>query len=225
MNKYLPLLFSIFTLVPAKQVAGATYTSYATFAGAAVGQSLSEDTFADLSLGTVLPSGNVRNGIDYQFSTSAGTNGYIDGTVPEFSGHFLTTGHGESFQPRDSITFTFEAPISAFGLNFYSAGQTSFLLLTNETVPQAANMSTASYDHGTSYFLGLVADTPFTSITFTGGFKYQNGVNMPNSGWTIPRVVYGASSVPLPSAFWFLSTGLLLIISFNGRNDRIQSLQ
>ena len=224
MTKLNSFFLAILAIAASGQVSAAIkFTTYTAFANATVDQTPVIDTYADLTVGTILASGSSRNGITYQFSASVGTDGYIDGSSQDFSGYYLTTGPGQSFQPGDTVTFSFATPINSFGLNIYSAYQTLFQLITNAETPEAANTSTSSWDEGYSYFLGMDSNIPFTSITLSGGYQYRGrGGMVPYSGWSIPRVVYGVAGVPLPASFWFLLSGLTVILGLSRHKNLIR---
>lgn len=186
----------------ASQAAITTYTSRSTFDTAFSGSVVENwDGFAN---GTTIANGSSANGITYNSSSGSSlvTSSYIVSTSPNGLGN-TTNGY---FGAGEGITFTFAAPVMAFGIDF-------------NTFATAAGAYTATTDLGdvigsvydpfagfsTGEFIGFSSDTGFTSVTISnvGGFAYTLDTL---------RAVDATGNVPEPgslalAAFALLSLG------------------
>lgn len=118
---------------------------------------------------------------------------------------------GWAARPTDpDVTFTFAQPVLAFGVMTTDAldgGITTadFLLSTNG----GDNMvvTSGSLPTGLEVFVGLIAETPFTQVTFTVTAMPSGG-----DGIGFDEVRFG-TPVPVPAAFWLFGSGLLGLIA------------
>lgn len=197
-----------------------TYTNYNAFVGATAGLAATANALAGIPAPMTLESGDIVNGVDYAFNIYNRTNPNLPngttGQVAQTGGRNVLSplGLGTSFQPgglsnrNDTVTLTFSSPLTAFGVSLSIAPSSTFSI-TTDTGPTASTASFTSYGEQTAtyadYFLGLVSDTPFSSITLSGGNRYMGGTVAAWSGWTATRISY-AAPVPLPAS-WLLFLG------------------
>ncbi|QIE55717.1 hypothetical protein G5B40_09815 [Pikeienuella piscinae] len=112
-------------------------------------------------------------------------------------------------QDDEALTFTFDAPIFAFGIDTRNLGNSG--LLTSILV---AGESFTPLQDGTSLlFSGVISDTAFSSVSFV--FDALGGPSA--DGFAFDNVAYsGATVVPLPASLPLL-VGALGVIGFLGR--------
>lgn len=160
------------------------------------------DTYAN---GTIFLDGTTTNGITY--NSSAGnavvTSSFFNTTEP-FSLGDTATGF---FNSSDSITFTFAAPMMAFGIDLNTFANTAgAYLATTNTAEVGGSVFDPFPTRSTGQFLGFSSDIAFTSVTVSG-----TGVN-PFSLDSLRAVaaapVGGGSPIPEPSTALF---GLALV--------------
>jgi len=143
--------------------ASTIYTNEASFLAAA-GNALSFESFETVRSST----STQYNFADVSFACT-GTQ-----FCPSFFGTSGVLAHDGAqsvfFASPDTATFTFTQAISAFGIWIGGAGDVASLTLTaalgnGDTAPVLTNYSTPNTT--TWNYFGIVADTAFTSITFT----------------------------------------------------------
>jgi hypothetical protein len=151
------------------------------------------DSFPD---GMLFPNGSTFGGITYasssrgsvatdQFAPSSGSNG-IGGTPLEF------------FAPTDTMTFGFDKPLNAFGIDINTdAGLPGAFTATTNTGETAPSVLFAFPGLTTGQFIGFSTGLPFTSVTIAGqdGFSY-----------TLDTLRY--SPVPEPGSLLLIGAGL-----------------
>lgn len=100
-----------------------------------------------------------------------------------------------------TVTFFFDTPINAFGINITDFGDINSgggLLFTND-VGDSHTVASGTYTNGNELFFGLTNDSSnFQSVTFF------NGNLVDGTGYD---EIYSCS-VPIPGAIWLLGSGL-----------------
>jgi hypothetical protein len=105
------------------------------------------------------------------------------------------------FATPSSATFTFNSPITAFGIDMIGAGTVGATDVTINWVNGSSQIYTGIVgDSTTVWFVGVVDTVPFSSITFSA--------TAPDDGIDFDRLWYG-NTVPEPSSLFLLGTGLL----------------
>jgi hypothetical protein len=170
----------------------------ATFAGSVVEN---WDSFAN---GTAFANGSTTNGITYNSSSGDAlvTSSFLFTTSPNGLGN-TTNGF---FGAGEGITFTFSAPVMAFGIDFntFATGAGAYTATTN-----LGDVVGSVFDPfpgvSTGEFIGFSSDVAFTSVTIANvsGFAYTLDTL---------RAVDAPSNVPEPgslalAAFALLSLG------------------
>ena len=131
------------------------------------------DSFSD---GTTFPNGTAVNGITYASSvgTTIVTDNFAYVSSPHTIGAYRPSSGADYFYCSDTITFTFDTPILAFGISFdtYSVNAGTY-----EIINEFGDVVASDYDPfpglGTGQFAGLISDSPFQEITIrcTRGFE------------------------------------------------------
>lgn len=209
------------TLSHSVDAATLTYTKYNDFVAATAGQNVVANALDAIAPST-LESGDTLNGISYAFSIynrkdpnqPNGTTGQV--SILNDRKLLTPPGIGTSFQPgglsgeNDTVTLTFASPITAFGASLGIAALSNFSIIS-DTGPSATISTFTSYGEQTAsyadFFLGMVSDTPFSSVTLSGGNRYAGGTVSAWSGWSVTRISY-ASPVPLPASWLMFIAGL-----------------
>jgi PEP-CTERM motif-containing protein len=172
------------------------YSDRVSFGSAVPGATVENwDAYAD---GTVIPNGTSLAGITY--STTAGdslvTSFYLPLSAPNgLGGTFAGFFHG-----TDTITFSFAAPINAFGISINTFASTAGAYLLTTTAGVVGSGFDPFPGFGTGEFVGLTSDTGFTSVTLSApsGFDY-----------TLDDLNYATTdAVPEPSTLLLLGLGL-----------------
>lgn len=225
-----------FTFSHGVNAATQIFTNYTSFATASSTQTTVANALDYFTVNTDINSGDTINGITYSFdiynrndlNLPHGSVGQVEYNAWSGFKPLLTPpGTGTAFQPGsgirdDTVTLTFATPINSFGVGLGIALGSLFQITTNS--PNTSIYTTiASYgDVGANYaygFLGLMSDTPFTSVTLSGGNKYQGRAGLvAYSGWDVTRIAYGTvTSVPEPSYWMLLLGGMTFILSSSRR--------
>jgi hypothetical protein len=128
------------------------------------------DTF---TAGTTFPNGTTVNGITYNSSSGIAivTDFFLQTTLPNSLGRTPD----EFFAEDDTITFTFDMPISAFGIdiNTFDSQDSGYVALTDR-----GDVFNSIFEpfpgQNTGQFLGFSTETSFNSVTISapGGFSY-----------------------------------------------------
>jgi hypothetical protein len=130
-------------------------------------------------------------------------------------------------QRNDSVTLTFSTPIDSFGVGLAIASLSTFNISTDVAGVSASSNGINFYGDLTGSnpraFLGLVSDTPFSSVTLTGGNRYMGGTVKPWAGWDVTRITYGVTPVPVPAS-WLLYLSGLAWVSGQMRRFRSKAL-
>ena len=155
------------------------------------------DSYAN---GTVIPDGSTLNGITYLVSgaeDAAVSNGFIPTTAPNSlgstAGGFFGAGH--------TVTFTFAAPVQAFGIdiNTFATANGAYQATTNlgEIVNSAFDPFPCC---STGQFIGFFTTLPFTSLTISAPGQFSYTLD------TLRQV-----PVPEPASLLLLGSGLAAI--------------
>ncbi|NJA08000.1 hypothetical protein HC024_20025 [Methylococcaceae bacterium WWC4] len=198
----------------------------ARFTDATANQTMVVNELANMPVGTI-HSGDIINGITYAFSIfnranpnlpNDTTGQVVNNAWSGFNPVLTPPGDGTAFQPggltqlNDSVTLTFSTPINSFGVSVVIALNSTFNISTDVAGVSASTNGINSYGDLTGSnqraFLGLVSDTPFSSVTLTGGNRYMGGTVKAWSGWDVSRITYGVMPVPAPAAWLLLLSGL-----------------
>lgn len=159
------------------------------------------ETWEGFANGTTITDGSTFNGITYFISLESAlvTSEFLSSTTPNALGR---TPDG-FFGPGDTITFTFAAPILAFGIDISTEGQTGglYTATTNlgEIVP---SLYDPFPDSRFGQFIGFSSDAPFSSVTITGDSEF---------GYVLDtlRAVDAPSNVPEPAGLALVALALL----------------
>ncbi len=123
------------------------------------------ETFA---LGTLIPDGSTANGVTYQFP--GGLNGLVNNDYNSFGTRSLQLSRGPGqnfFFGGDSIAVDFEEPCFAVGVfinaNLEVDSSDDLFLQTPVGTVRTGGLV---YDIPTFFFLGIISDVPFTTVTF-----------------------------------------------------------
>jgi hypothetical protein len=136
-------------------------------------------------------------------------------------------GHFVYYAPPDSATFTFAAPIIAFGVDVYGIGSglgSAFGSL--QPTPMQVGFDGGSHEFFSTYvsnynisvpvFAGILFDRPVTSVTVWGSWE--------GNGMFFTNLRYVAAPVPEPPAAWLAGAGLALLGGFAARRRKLSSV-
>jgi hypothetical protein len=123
-----------------------------------------------------------------------------------------TTGTNGDFGPSETMTFDFSVPTDIFGIDINTFATTPDYTLTTNTGSTALSGYDPFIGYTTGQFVGLIASTPFTSVTITpaGNFLLDS--------YTLDNLTYNA--VPEPGFFVLtavLFSAILLIRKWGSR--------
>ncbi len=201
------VVLATLTLIPAAW-ADTVYTNSADFLSAIGGLSATTEDYSSGFFDTEpVPNGFSAHGITYSnFNLTQGaTQGIITSLYNSFSGLSLGADHTDMgpqftyFLGSEGATISFAQPVTAFGMFFnvnLGSGQYGFTYAGG-----SAYTDSASYDTDTFVFVGVVANNPFSSITF-------NSTDAVNGVYNVPEMIY-ATSVPEPSSILLLGSALV----------------
>jgi hypothetical protein len=190
--------------IPAAAQAAATfYTSSSDFAAAA--GALATEDYGAYAAGTLIPDGGTLGALTYEFQTGAKLGGVITNMYASFSGEGLAakefTGPlnaGDFFIFNEGFTVSFPGAVKAAGIFWNVFDPVDFVF--NTSGGDSISGTATTHDTRSFDFIGVVSDTPFSSVTFN------------SSIYTIPKVEWsaGAGAVPEPA------TWVILLVGFAG---------
>jgi len=185
-------IFLLLGGVGAARAAVISFTSSAAFLAALGGSPVTVEGYETLAADFAIPNGSIVNGLTYSGFSRDG--GRVDaGSYIRFGARSLAmigaTGVNDFFLPDEGFTVDFGAPVDAVGLFFNVGVSPAGALSISTAAGSAANGPT--YDQSTFYFVGLIADTPFTAATILG----VSGIS---TGFNVDDLTFHRVSVPEP---------------------------
>jgi hypothetical protein len=186
-----------------------SYTSSAAFQAAVAAGTMSFEGFESGAADQLITSGSSFNGLTYSFSD--GRTGRIDSRYNSFDSFGLAalqvgdpSDPDDFFDPGNSITVTFGSAVNAFGVFFIIEPTLPGSLRVQTNTGELAE-SGASFDTPNPlqpfYFVGLVSDVAFTSVTF-------GATDAAASGFTVDNLHFG-TVVPEPATLTLCGLALL----------------
>lgn len=156
----------------ASHAALTTYTSRAAFDAAFAGSV--RENWDGFAAGTIIANGSSANGITYSSSSGNAlvTGQFFETSSPNGLGN---TTHGY-FESNEGITFTFSAPVMAFGIDFNTFATAAGAYTATTNLGEVAGSVFDPFPTlSTGEFLGFSSDMAFTSVTISsvGGFAYS----------------------------------------------------
>ena len=115
-----------------------------------------------------------------------------------------------------TVAFTFDTPISAFGLTLTDAmdgGSGLSLSLSTDGGSNFPNFLTGLQANANEHFVGIITDVSFTQATITLSSTVDDGIGLDG-------VHYSATAVPEPSTLLLLGTGLIGLVGYGSRKRR-----
>lgn len=194
---------ALMTVVSTSFVEAATvsYTSSVAFQTALTGQTVVTEGYESPAVNSTIANGGTLNGLTYSFSN--GLPGRIDNVFNKFGAQSLASNSPAGFFFRgDSITVSFGAAITAFGI-FFNLGQSPAGAVYATTNLGNTALGSGTYDSTTFYFVGLTSDTAFTSVTFGSTLAAVSGFNVDNLSYVVARAVPEPGSLALASLALF----------------------
>jgi hypothetical protein len=192
------LAATVLLLASSAQAAIITFATRAAFDAGVAGIVL--ETWDGVAAGTTIANGASLNGITY--NSSAGMSIVTGGFVTSSGANGLGRTPSEFFGGADSITFSFVAPITSFGIdiNTFAVNPGEHRATTNlgDVVNSTLNLFPG---FTTGQFIGFTSTNPFTSVTISsaGAFSY-----------TLDTLRYArAAMVPEPSTLVLVGAALV----------------
>lgn len=190
-------LAALLALLPSLSV-GAVIASVdrATFQAGVSGGAITSQNFDSLAAGTILGATT-----DLTYSASAGspivTNSFITSTDPNGLG---STSSG-FFQPDETMTFSFNSPVTAFAIDINTFAATDGSYRASLDI---GDIITSRYEVfpglGTGQFIGYISDIAFSSVTVSA---------MAGDAYTLDTLIYGNTvTVSEPGTFALIGLGL-----------------
>ena len=187
------------------------YTSSFNFETAVSGRTQQIENYATLKAGQLISNGQTVDGITYtHFNLTQGaTTGYITGIYNSVSGQSLGVDHTslsptyQFFLGGEGAQITLSRPVTAFGM-FFNVGLNSGSFGFTTAADSVFTGSTA-YDNNTFVFAGLVANTPFQSITISSVGS--------SAVYDIAELV--STPTPEPASYALLAVGRLVVFAYS----------
>ena len=170
-----------------------TYTTRADF-DLAVGPTTLEDLNA-VPLGTPFVGAPLDLGAFSLLRTAIGQPGGIQSDVGTFNIDGSPYGFVVTQAPLDMV-FTFDSPISAFGLDVV-AWNDGFIRTTVEA--DGTSVPVTSQVGQGSRFFGFSSDTAFTQVRFIGGTA---------DAWSFDNITFASTEIPEPATLTLFAVGL-----------------
>jgi len=194
---------ALMTMVSTSFVEAATvsFTSSAAFQTALTGQTVVTEGYESLAANSTIANGGTLNGLTYSFSN--GLPGRIDNVFNKFGTQSLaSSGPGGFFFEDSSITVSFGAAITAFGILFNLTQSPAGAVYATTNGGDTA-LGSDTFDSTTFYFVGLISGTAFTSVTFGATTAAVSGFNVDNLSYVVARAVPEPGSLALASLALF----------------------
>ena len=180
-----------------------SFTSSAAFQAALAGQTVVTEGYESPAANSTIANGGILNGLTYSFSNNL-PGRILDDEFNNFGDQSLGSSRTDRFFfIGESITVTFGASITAFGIFFN-------INTSDEGVVYATtNLSNTALGSGTLdipnslHFVGLISDTAFTSVTFGATSAARSGFNVDNLSYVVARAVPEPGSLALASLALF----------------------
>lgn len=204
MKKLIMLVALALTGASAAEAAQTVYNNRSAFEAATTGSVV--DTFGNSAGSTYVGAAPyVRSG--YQITAS---DAYLFNTNPSFTSYYYDWGTGNvmTFKQNGTVTFTFDTPVTAFGIDlgtFYQSypQPTQYAYSVAVGTPGGTfNVNTAATQ--TLTFFGVTSTSGISSITLTGGsanFTVFDNVTLAS----------GPTGVPEPAAWALMIMGFGII--------------
>ena len=160
------------------------------------------ENWEGFAVGTVIADGSTVNGITYL--SSSGDARVVGGFAATTSPNTLGNTTNGFFAPTDTITFTFDAPVLAFGIdiNTFATGAGAYSATTN-LADVVLSVFNPFPTFTTGQFIGFSSDTAFSSVTISAlsGFTYTLD--------TLRAVDAPSGDVPEPAGLALVALALL----------------
>jgi len=139
------------------------------------------------------------------------TRNFIDAPPPDYV-YFDFSVDGTTFafihiDSDDSLFVTFDSPITAFGVDLRELNSDS---LSTEIIAAEITITPAIKGEENLRFIGIISDTPYSTVEFRG---------LTIGGFGMDNVMFSGTAIPIPTAIWLFSTGLLGLIGIARRKQ------
>lgn len=156
------------------------------------------DGFAD---GSIIANGSTVNGITY--ASNVGDLQVTSAFLPSSTPNTLGLAPDDFFIAGDTVTFTFDAPVLAFGIDISTAATADGLYTATTNLGDVAPSVFDPFPStGFGQFIGFSSDTAFLSVTITTGSNF---------GYVLDtlRAVDAPTPVPEPGSLALAGLALL----------------
>lgn len=190
----------------AADAAVAGYTSSIPFYAALADRKVTIQGFEGAPSGTPIASGSAFEGLVYSFPS--GTVGRIDDEFRALRHNSLALDRKRPDAPffltGEKLTVEFATAVDAIGIFFNIERRDPGQLFVATNAGRVGNGS--QYDFSSFYFIGLIAETPFTSAVI--GSVATGGARL---GFNLDNLAYAPHVVPVPGTFILFGSGLALL--------------